>query len=114
MDFRVVEVQSRDHKRNIQLDSGHDNRPCQRSAVFPRVRFNTEAQRASTSGTNGSDPLNSIAAVCLAGDVSTAGRTHNEVGKGGFTTTRSEDLMQIPYVNLDDHRKLTDAPWFDT
>jgi len=45
-----------------------------------------------------------------------AGRTRNVVAKGGyggFTNTRFEDLMHTPYVDLDDRRKLPDAPWFD-
>ena len=33
---------------------------------------------------------------------------------GGFTSTRFEDCMQTPYIDLNKHRKVEGAPWFET
>ncbi len=35
-------------------------------------------------------------------------------GYGGFSSTRSEDCMHTPYIDLNKHRKVEGAPWFET
>jgi putative CocE/NonD family hydrolase len=45
-----------------------------------------------------------------------AGRTAQSVGDGpygGFASTRAADLMQTPYIKLNERRGVMDAPWFD-
>jgi len=45
-----------------------------------------------------------------------SGRTTQVVGDGaysGFTPTRAKDLMQTPYLKLNDRRGNLDAPWFE-
>lgn len=46
-----------------------------------------------------------------------AGRTAQSVAQGaygGFTATRAQDMMRTPYIELNDHRGVMRAPWFDT
>jgi putative CocE/NonD family hydrolase len=46
-----------------------------------------------------------------------SGRTGQAVADGpygGFTNTRGRDLMQTPYVKLNERRGALDSPWFDT
>jgi putative CocE/NonD family hydrolase len=46
-----------------------------------------------------------------------AGRTNQVVANGpygGFLKTRAHDLMQLPYVGLNERRGALDSPWFDT
>ena len=46
-----------------------------------------------------------------------AGRTSQAVADGpygGFTNTRASDLMQTPYLRLNQLRGALDAPWFET
>ena len=33
---------------------------------------------------------------------------------GGFTNTRAEDMLRLPYADLNRYRKVLDAPWFET
>ena len=35
-------------------------------------------------------------------------------GYGGFSSTRSEDCMHTPYIDLNKYRKVKGAPWFET
>jgi hypothetical protein len=35
-------------------------------------------------------------------------------GYGGFSTTRFEDFMRTPYINVDANRQVKNAPWFHT
>jgi uncharacterized protein len=35
-------------------------------------------------------------------------------GYGGFSSTRSEDCMHTPYIDLNKYRKVEGAPWFET